>query len=219
MSMLTPRTTEVTGIPTRVNVDQVLWASSGAAHPDRSPSTYAELSWTPQALTCRLITHERNPRTTYFAPNDPVHKDSCLEWFLAPWPGLPGTHDSRVSDAHGHWYLNLEANSAGTLHAAFGTHQHRTPLDDELRALIITVAEVADDHWSITWTVPVELVNRLAAEYGLPPVVLQAQDQLGTNLYKCGDDTEVPHYLAWNPIMADAPQFHRPDQFGRLVLH
>lgn len=213
MSMLTPFTAEVGAAPTRLEVDQALWTPPGVG-----PATHAELWWTPEALTCRLVTHETDPRTTYHQPNDPVHRDSCLEWFLAPWPGLPGTHDSRVHESHGHWYLNLEANSAGTLHAAFGTSDHRTPLDDELRALLTTVAEVADDHWSITWTVPVDLINRLGAEYGLPEVVLHHDAQLATNLYKCGDDTDAPHWLAWNPIFRDTPQFHVPDQFGRILL-
>ena len=212
-TILTPRTAEISGEPTRLEVDQTLWTAPGSA-----PETHAEVSWTPEALTCRLVTRESNPRTTYHEPNDPVHKDSCLEWFLAPWPGSPGTHDANVADAPGHWYLNLETNSDRTLYAAFGTPEHRTLLDDELRALISTIGEVGPEEWAITWIVPVELINRLGEEYGLPEVVLQVGVVLGANFYKCGDDTDVPHYAAWNPIQADTPQFHRPDQFGRLML-
>ena len=38
------------------------------------------------------------------------------------------------------------------------------------------------------------------------------------NFYKCGDLTKKAHYLSWNPMRCETPQFHRPQDFGRLIL-
>ena len=38
------------------------------------------------------------------------------------------------------------------------------------------------------------------------------------NFYKCGDHLQKPHFLSWNPIHVDRPDFHRPEFFGELVF-
>lgn len=38
------------------------------------------------------------------------------------------------------------------------------------------------------------------------------------NFYKCGDATTEPHYLSWNSIETDNPDFHRPDFFGKVFF-
>jgi hypothetical protein len=36
------------------------------------------------------------------------------------------------------------------------------------------------------------------------------------NLYKCGDNLTTPHFLSWNPIHTEKPDFHVPQYFGEL---
>jgi len=36
------------------------------------------------------------------------------------------------------------------------------------------------------------------------------------NVYKCGDCLPVPHFISWNPIKTENPDFHRPDFFGQI---
>jgi len=36
------------------------------------------------------------------------------------------------------------------------------------------------------------------------------------NFYKCGDELQTPHFLSWNPVRTERPDFHRPDFFGVL---
>ena len=36
------------------------------------------------------------------------------------------------------------------------------------------------------------------------------------NFFKCGDLTEQAHYLSWNPVTSEQPDFHRPQDFGLL---
>ena len=42
--------------------------------------------------------------------------------------------------------------------------------------------------------------------------------QLRGNFYKCGNLTEQKHYLSWNAIESDTPNFHKPECFGVLKL-
>jgi hypothetical protein len=38
------------------------------------------------------------------------------------------------------------------------------------------------------------------------------------NFYKCGDALESPHYLCWNHIKTEQPDYHRPEYFGELLF-
>jgi hypothetical protein len=41
-------------------------------------------------------------------------------------------------------------------------------------------------------------------------------ETLRANFYKCGDGTSVPHYLSWNQVITETPDFHRPEFFGEI---
>ena len=38
------------------------------------------------------------------------------------------------------------------------------------------------------------------------------------NFYKCGDECVSAHHGMWNVVEVDAPDFHRPEYFGTLVI-
>ena len=38
------------------------------------------------------------------------------------------------------------------------------------------------------------------------------------NFYKCGDETDYPHFGMWNPVGTEKPDFHRPEYFGELII-
>lgn len=38
------------------------------------------------------------------------------------------------------------------------------------------------------------------------------------NFYKCGDKLAKPHFLSWNPVDCDHPDFHRPSSFGKITF-
>ncbi len=42
--------------------------------------------------------------------------------------------------------------------------------------------------------------------------------RLRANFYCCGDLTPRPCYAAWSPVLTPAPDFHRPEFFGTLIL-
>lgn len=38
------------------------------------------------------------------------------------------------------------------------------------------------------------------------------------NFYKCASDTSQPHFMSWSPINTEKPDFHRPNEFGKIIF-
>jgi hypothetical protein len=65
--------------------------------------------------------------------------------------------------------------------------------------------------WELSLVIPIDvfLLNKLNTLDGL--------DAKG-NFYKCGDNLKVPHFLSWNPIENEKPNFHLPQFFGKILF-
>jgi hypothetical protein len=63
--------------------------------------------------------------------------------------------------------------------------------------------------WNIIVAIPLDLMN---VHYEGKPIEMRA------NFYKIAIATSAPHYLSWNPINSEEPDFHRAVDFGRLIL-
>jgi hypothetical protein len=148
---------------------------------------------------------EKHTQATYRQNNSPVSKDSCVEFFIS----LDGGHD----------YYNFEFNCIGTCKAGFGTknRKERKFLPDDIidrisrQALIKTGGEYNRGltAWELTVTIPLEVFcyDSIASLKGL---------KSRANFYKCGDDLPEPHFIVWNEVKAEKPDFHLPEFFGRV---
>ncbi len=177
--------------PNTLSVDEVLW------RPDAGVRMKAQLAYDAEALYVSMRAWERDVRAELTEPLSPVWEDSCMELFLAP--------EGEVS------YVNLEANPNGCFFCSFGRGR-----DDRLRSETADFAietERLADGWALRYRVPLAFLQMF-----YPELRFEAGRMLRGNLYKCGDRTAQPHYLAWNPIRADTPNFHRPEDFGQFIL-
>lgn len=87
-------------------------------------------------------------------------------------------------------------------------------VDGELRgARMGARTRRTDGGWEVGYRVTAEFVRRFFPEFELRRGL-----RLRGNFYKCGDATVQPHYLAWNPVTSETPAFHRPEDFGEIVL-
>lgn len=137
--------------------------------------------------------------------NGSVWEDSCCEFFV-----------SHPSDGT---YYNFEMNCIGTLLAAKRTGRNdAVKFTPEQLARIIrhsTLPKFPVDipdkiySWSTALCIPFDLIG--VDSENLP-------ESLRANFYKCGDLTAHPHFLSWNPIGIEKPDFHRPDFFGKIIL-
>jgi hypothetical protein len=66
-----------------------------------------------------------------------------------------------------------------------------------------------DNRWALTMAIPLETFFH--HEIG----DLRGKS-FRANFYKCGDKLSNPHYVTWNPIGTEKPDYHRPEHFGKL---
>ena len=189
---------------TPLTVGHYLWLDNSYR-----PAVEARLGWSPAFLYVRFRVGEKRVRVRYMEFQDPVYKDSCVEFFIDAFP------EKRLG------YINFETNAAGTLLAAFGPDRSsRRPLWPEDLAGFEAVSSIPGpvdgehgaDTWKLEYRVPLALFRKIYDEE------IGAGHRARANFYKCGDETEVPHYGAWSPVGTPAPDFHRPEFFGEIVF-
>lgn len=171
------------------------------------PVVLVRLCYTEKYIYVKFLVTERKVKAVYKNYGDPVYRDSCVEFFINPFP-------DKSRD-----YINIEVNAIGTLLIGAGKDRNRTLFKKgELRDLeIVSSLEfpVADILESGTWTlhmkVPVVLFENYYGER------FTGERAIG-NFYKCGDDTEFEHYGVWNYIDNSEPDFHLPQYFGELIF-
>lgn len=138
--------------------------------------------------------------------NGEVYKDSCVEFFVSPG----GTN-----------YYNFEFSCIGTIHLAYGPGRgDRRFVDPGIIKKIKIESSLGDQpfeektgdfEWEMTIRIPVECFafSALKSLNGLKGAA---------NFYKCGDGTSDPHYVTWNPIKTENPDYHRPEFFGKILF-
>lgn len=167
-----------------------------------SISAEAKLLWTNEDLHLRLRAYEENIRAENDGELAMTHEDSCLEFFFQPL-----LNDPR--------YLNFEFNPNSALFLGIGSGRH-----DLVRLLPLAGNEIFqaqtkyfDQGWEITFKIPFEFIQRFFADF-IPKSGLEFRG----NFYKCGDLTVHPHFITWNKIERQDPDFHVPEFFGKLVF-
>jgi hypothetical protein len=174
---------------------------------DYKPSVNFTVAHNNDCLFIKYFVQEDAIRAVYRKTNDPVYKDSCVEFFIA--------FDGEES------YYNLEFNSLGTCRFGFGTGRERRTLIPEavsrkiLRQATLTIAPVpgqAGVTWELTLQIPVQA-------FCFHPFTTLNNRPCRVNFYKCGDDLPAPHFLSWAPITSLEPDFHLPQFFGALQFN
>ena len=189
-------------------IDTVNWKE----YPYR-PDVSFKMAYSENALYLKFLVHEKAVRAVNTEPNSPVWEDSCCEFFC---------------DFDGKGYYNLETNCIGTQLLGYG----ETKKDREEAARSRTRADASvinkirkkstlgpgpfdvrtgDFNYEIVMAIPAEAFYRhdLKFEKGMA---------FRANFYKCGDKTPEMHFLSWNPIEVDSPNFHLPEFFGEVRL-
>ncbi len=144
-------------------------------------------------------------RAVHVHDQESVWEDSCVEFFCQ----LPNHSD----------YMNFEFNCIGTCYSAI----YAKPRDGKLRSIdqmrqidrYPSMERKAFNEmegtfeWELTIAIPFALLGIDSTH--LPTKILG-------NFYKCADKTSMKHYVSWNSINTDKPDFHRPDFFGELLF-
>lgn len=157
-------------------------------------------------IALRYRVSEEVAQSRYRQTHDPVHKDSCVEFFIS-------------FDDNEHYY-NLEINCLGTIMMAYGN-----AVVVERTQVNIAVAESIRIRSSIDASKPLAAQGQWELLVVVPLTVFVQHPDLDLtdasvrgNFYKCGDDLPTPHFVAWNRVEHPIPSFHQPAYFGKLVF-
>ncbi len=176
-------------------IDNLLWTDS------IDVSAQAQVCYDEKYLYLRLEAVEPNIRMEETDPMSEPCLDSCLEFFIRPTERMD--------------YFNIEMNPNKLLFMGFGTGVHDLirlmPLD--MKQMLDAKVEFTEGGWVLTYHLPFVVVRQFFPEFEVKSGAV-----MYANAYKCGDLTVKRHYLSWNPVLCDSPAFHRPQDFGKLIL-
>lgn len=186
----------------RIPIEEINWPSQFGYR----PLTTVCVGRTDERLYLLFQVHGNCLRAVHTKDNQPVHEDSCVEFF--------------VKGVDSDDYINFEFNCIGTCKAArhHKTRENAVDFTPEQLATIERWSSLGNRafnelsglfYWSVCVSIPFRLMDVTPGQ--LPPVLMG-------NFYKCADATEQPHYVSWSPIRSERPDFHRPECFGELRL-
>lgn len=168
------------------------------------PVVRFSISYSDNLLFLKYYVSEKDVKAVYTKVNEPVYRDSCVEFFIA----------FEDDDS----YYNFEFNSKGVCLASFGKGREdrkMLPLEviNQIECLKVAPQLLKDQnyYWELCLIFPLTVFwyHQLTEISG---------KLFKANFYKCGDDVAEPHFLVWNNIESEQPDFHLPQFFGTLLF-
>ncbi len=155
-----------------------------------------------ECIFLKYYIQEAVVKAAYYQPDDPVYKDSCVEFFIA----------FNREEA----YYNLEFNAIGTCKLNFGSNRNnRIVVAENLIRKIKYFSNIQNAANGVQWELSLILPLEVFSQHVIKS--LSGQTCLA-NFYKCGDDTPIPHFLCWNNIDTPKPDYHVPRCFGKVLF-
>jgi hypothetical protein len=165
------------------------------------PEVFFSLAHDQYSLLLKFFVREKEIRSGVTKINGPVWEDSCVEFFVS----FDGSN-----------YYNFELNCIGTILAAFGNNRnHRSFLSETVLKTLETHTELTKNHNGFYWEITIIIPKDIFIHDTLPTwrgIVCKG------NFYKCGDGLSQPHFLSWNNIESEIPDFHLSKYFGELLF-
>lgn len=169
------------------------------------PLTSFNMAYDEKFLYLKFYVEEEHARAVETEPNGNVWEDSCCEFFCS-------------FDDKG--YYNLETNCIGTQLLGWGKKGDRERANDSTIHAITKYSTLGNKPFeSTSGSFKYQITLKIpATSFFAHEATFRPGDKFRANFYKCGDKTEIPHFLSWNPIDVPKPDFHQPDFFGQIVL-
>ena len=169
------------------------------------PNVKFRLTYAKDAFLLNFRVTEESIRANSSADNGPVWTDSCVEFFSIP-------NNDGI-------YYNIECNCAGTILIGAGRdreNRERAPkeiLDQVLRWSSLGRSPFDERIGECSWEVALVIPFTAFFKHNIESLDGQS---IKANFYKCGDELKTPHFISWNPITLDTPNFHAPKFFGTI---
>lgn len=164
------------------------------------PKVSFKIAYTTESILLYYEVIEKHIRAAYLSSNEPVYKDSCVEFFVS----FDGSN-----------YYNFEFNCIGTVLLGYGSQHHGerklASLDQINNIYRDTQIHAAPN--SVNWNLAANIPFNVFKEERISSLKGR---ECSANFYKCGDDLPIPHFLSWTAIESPKPNFHLPAFFGKL---
>ena len=181
------------------------WYESG-----KQEQTVAKLLWDDENLYVAFLCEDAHIWAEHTKRDTSVWKDDTVEVFTAPNPDRP------------HAYFNIEMNVLGIFLDQFHPNGPKAKVEREWDGEGIRIATSivgtlnddsdTDDYWILEVAIP--LVNFSEVAKNTPP---KPGDVWHMGLNRLGGKTNQ-QYSQWAPSTTPKPQFHAPDDFGRVIF-
>lgn len=170
--------------------------------PDNGCRMQAQIGWKEDGLYVHMRTSESCIRAENHSPYDMICEDSCMEFFFRP-----DENDPR--------YFNFEVNLNGWMYIGIGHDRHDSVrlFPHDQKTLFSVKTALTADGWELSYHIPLTFLQIF-----FPSLTLFEGKRIFANCFKCGDLTEKPHFMSWNPMTCEEPDFHRTCDFGEMIL-
>ena len=181
----------------KIKIDKSLWG-----YDEYKPEVTLQISYDDLGFNVLYTVFEKNPKRDKKTHFEPVHEDSCVELFLNFMP--------KSSEK----YINFEVNANGVMNVAFRKDRQNKKLlkKEEINDLGIK-AEIFDNYWCVSYKISYDLIKGYYPDFDI-----NTCEYLLGNAYKCGDKTNVPHYISLFEVGCEKPDFHRPEYFNKFEI-
>ena len=169
------------------------------------PKVSFRIAHTKDSILLHFKVREESVRAKYGEDNGSVWTDSCVEFFSIP--------------AGDGVYYNMECNCVGRLLIDAGAgrsnrqHAPQEVLDKVQRWSSLGQEDfeerIGDCRWEVALVIPY-------SAFFMHNITSLDGKAIRAIFYKCGDKLQTPHFLSWNPIDLEKPNFHCPEFFGML---
>lgn len=188
---------EAVDVADKFHISNKLWG-----YTDYNSEVYAQVSYDDEGFNVKFTVFESNPKRTKKEHLEHVHLDSCVEFFCN---FSPETSDK---------YINFEANANGVMNAAFRSDRHNSQklLKEEIEDFGIET-EIKSGVWTVSYKIGFSFLKKYYPDFDITKT-----GYVKCNFYKCGDETEVMHFLSYFKVGTPKPDFHRPEYFGKVNI-
>jgi hypothetical protein len=172
---------------------------------DYKPDVKFSIAYAGREILLKYYVTEQWFKAEKTESNQMVCEDSCVEFFVSP--------------SAGGIYYNLEFNGIGTcLMGAGKGRENSKRADPEIisrirRKTSVGRKSVKEKKGNFSWTITMAIPMDVFFHHKITELKGKT---FRANFYKCGDGLSVPHYVTWNPVKTEKPDYHRPEYFGLL---
>ncbi|HUT63162.1 MAG TPA: carbohydrate-binding family 9-like protein [Anaerolineae bacterium] len=183
------------------------WYESG-----EKEMTVAKILWDDERIYFSFTCNDKHIWAENYSPNDPVSRDDCCEAFICPVPEGKERMD----------YINYEINCIGTWLVGYHAQSREKNIGRWYDCTGLEIGrfikgtcnndEDTDEGWVLEFSIPFTHFEEFGASF--PPRDGQV---IYVGLHRCGGKTNA-QYSQWAPSQTEKPNFHRPQDFGKVTF-